>query len=84
MHYVFRSFVCEAGCTTCSFFFAAQRATIIYVKEQSRCLVAKLFAGFASSLADDLCFSLFFGMERFCISPDSLSRLLCTDEVSLL
>ena len=41
-------------------------------KVRSQCEVAKLLAYFTSPLADDLPFSPFFGMERFCPPPDSL------------
>ena len=41
-------------------------------KVRSQCEVAKLLACFTSPLADDLPFSPFFGMERFCPPPDSL------------
>ena len=40
--------------------------------------VAKLLACFTSPLADDLPFSPFFGMERFCRPPDSLQSATYT------
>ena len=45
-------------------------------KVRSQCQVAKLLACFTSPLADDLPFSPFFGMERFCPPPDSLKSAI--------